>query len=131
MASAALELLDLAAPAPLFGGLRSGAAALLYHGLYVVLYAGIGFGLWSARPWGYAAVMAGTAATTLDKAQLLLARDTLYSYLMTQLTVTRDLVALVPRQQLLSAFSAAYILIVLCWWGFAGYVHLRRGYFGR
>jgi hypothetical protein len=129
LASVVLELLDVASPVPLFGALRYGAPALLVHVIYAVLYAAIGIGLWRARAWGYRAVMLGTLLITLDKAQLVLARETLYAYVMSQLTVTRDIVAQIPREAFLNYVSAVYVLIVLGWWGFAGYIHLRRAYF--
>jgi len=130
LASAVFEFLDVLAPVPLLGAIRSGAAAMGYH-------------LLSPRfswPWasdsglvtlGYGAVMAGTAIYSIDKVQMLFARHTFSDYLMQQFTTptTREILGLVPKDLLLQVMSVAYLMLVLCWWGFALYVHLRRSHF--
>jgi hypothetical protein len=39
------------------------------------------------------------------------------------------MLAAVDSQLLLTVFTAAVLMILLCWWGFALYAYLRRGYF--
>lgn len=129
LVSAIVELLSLSGEVPLFGGVRTGIGAMAYHLAFVLLYSMIGIGLWAAKPWGYRIVIAGSVLYSLDKIQLLLTRDTLYAYIMQQLTVTKDVVAMLPKNQLLNYFTAGYSGLVLCWWGFAFYIHMRRGYF--
>jgi hypothetical protein len=131
LASAVLELLDLASPVPLLGAMRSGLAALGYHLIFTAVFLGMGIGLWTGKPWGYGMLMAGTAAYSIDKAQLLLAPQTFYEFILQQFSTqsTREIFALVPKDLALQVMTAAYLVVVLCWWGFAFYIHRRRSYF--
>ena len=131
LASAVLELLDLASPVPLLGGMRSGLAAMGYHLIFTGVFLGMGIGLWTGKPWGYGMVMAGTAAYSIDKAQMLLAPQTFYEFILQQFSSssTRELFGLVPKDLALQVMTGAYLVIVLCWWGFAFYIHRRRAYF--
>jgi hypothetical protein len=131
LASAVFELLDLAAPVPLLGGMRSGFAAISYHLVFTVLFVAMGVGLWTGKPWGYWVVMAGAAVYALDKVQLLLARQTFADFIAQQFTTptTREILSLVPKELLLQVMTLAYLLLILGWLGFAFYIHLRRAYF--
>jgi hypothetical protein len=131
LASAVLELLDLASPVPLLGGMRSGLAAMGYHLVLTGIFLGMGIGLWTGKPWGYGMVMAGTAAYSVDKAQLLLAPQTFYEFILQQFSSssTRELFGLVPKDLALQVMTAAYLVVVSCWWAFAFYIHRRRSYF--
>jgi hypothetical protein len=131
LASAVFELLDFAAPVPLLGGMRSGLAAMGYHLIFTAVFLGMAVGLWTGKPWGYEMVLAGTAAYSIDKAQMLLAPQTFYEFILQQFSTqsTRDIFALVPKDLALQAMTAAYVVVVLCWWGFACYIHRRRSYF--
>ena len=133
LASAVFEILDVLAPVPLLGAIRSGVAAMGYHLLFTAIFLAMGIGLWAGKPWGYGAVMAGTALYSIDKAQMLLARQTFSDYLMQQFTTptTREILGLVPKELLLQVMTVAYLLVVLGWWGFALYVHLRRSNFSQ
>ena len=128
LVSAVLELLDLASPVPLLGGMRSGLAAMGYHLLFTGVFLGMGIGLWTGKSWGYGMVMAGTAAYSVDKAQMLLAPQTFYEFILQQFSSssTREIFALVPKDLALQVMTAAYLVVVLCWWGFAFYIHRRR-----
>jgi len=131
LASAVLELLDLASPVPFLGAMRSGLAAMGYHFIFSAVFFGMGIGLWTGKPWGYGMLMAGTAAYSIDKAQMLLARQTFFEFIQQQFTSpsTREIFALVPKDLALQVMTAAYLVVVLCWWGFAFYIHRRRSYF--
>jgi hypothetical protein len=131
LASAVFEVFDIIAPVPLLGAMRSGVAAMGYHLVFIAIFFMMGIGLWSGKPWGYGVVMAGTALYSIDKVQMLLARQAFGDYIMQQFTTptTRDIISMVPREQLLQMMTLAYLAIVLCWWGFALYIHLRRSYF--
>jgi len=131
MLSAVLELLDITTPVPLLGGMRSGIAAVGYHLIFAGIFLGMGVGLWTGQPWGYGTVMAGTAVYALDKVQMLLARQTFADFIMQQFTTptTREILNLVPKELLLQVMTLAYLLLILCWSGFALYIHLRRAYF--
>ncbi|MBI5578737.1 MAG: hypothetical protein HY895_06255 [Deltaproteobacteria bacterium] len=131
LASAVFELLDLASPVPLLGAMRSGLTGMGYHLIFTAVFSGMGIGLWTGKAWGYGMLMAGTAAYSIDKAQLLLAPQTFYEFILQQFTTpsTREIFALVPKDLALQVMTAAYLVIVLCWWGFAFYIHRRRSYF--
>jgi len=131
LASAVFELLDAAAPVPLLGAIRSGVAAMGYHLVFTAIFFAMGIGLWTGKLWGYGAVMTGTALYSIDKVQMLLARQTFADYIMQQFTTptTRDIISLVPKEQVLQLMTIVYLVLVLCWWGFALYIHLRRSYF--
>jgi len=131
LASAVFELLDFASPVPLLGAMRSGLAAIWYHLIFTAGFLGMGIGLWTGKPWGYEMVMAVTAAYSIDKAQLLLAPQTFYEFILQQFSSpsTREIFALVPKELALQVMTAAYLVVVLCWWGFAFYIHRRRSYF--
>jgi len=131
MASAVFELMDITTPVPLLAGMRSGIAALGYHLVFTGIFLAMGIGLWTGKPWGYGAVMAGTAVYALDKAQMLPARQTFADFIAQQFTTptTREILNLVPKDLLLQVMTLAYLLLILCWLGFALYIHLRRAYF--
>ena len=129
LASAVFEIFDFSSAVALFGAVRVGATALLYHFVFAALYAMTGIGMWAARQWGYWAIMATTAVYTIDKIQLMLFPQAFYDYIIQQLTVTREIVEMVPKEQLIQYFTIAYIIMLLCWWGFALYIHMRRSYF--
>jgi len=132
MASALLELLSINTEAVLFGGVRGGTVMVIYHLTYVFAFLSVGIGLWTARPWGYWAVMATTTLYTLDKAQFLLARESLQSYVVQMVSsVDPQLSEAVPKAELVGLVTVLYSSFILCWWGFALYIHLRRRYFAR
>jgi hypothetical protein len=63
--------------------------------------------------------------------QLLLARQTFADFIAQQFTTptTREILNLVPKELLLKVMTLVYLLLILCWLGFALYIHLRRAYF--
>jgi hypothetical protein len=129
LASAVFEIFDFSSAVALIGAVRVGAAALLYHFVFVGLYVLTGIGMWTAKQWGYWAFMALTAVYTIDKIQLMLFPQAFYDYIIQQLTVTREIVGMIPKEQLIQYFIIAYIIMLLCWWGFALYIYMRRSYF--
>ena len=129
LVSAVFEIMDLNSAVALFGGVRTGAVSGAYHFVFAAIYILSGIGMWTAKPWGYWAFMTTTAIYTVDKIQLILFRDAFYDYILQQLTVTRDMVGMLPKEQLVQYFTIAYIVLLLCWWGFALYIHMRRQYF--
>ncbi|MEW6672465.1 MAG: hypothetical protein AB1427_12235 [Thermodesulfobacteriota bacterium] len=129
--SAIVELFSIRSPVPLFGSIRGGPAAAVYHLVYVALYFLLGFGLYKARPWAYRLVFAATAVYTLDRLVLVLDTRALEAYLAALLgkygvAAGGPETGLIVKVGMLAAgLSAA------CWWGFAGYAFLRREYFQR
>ncbi len=129
LVSAVFEIMDVNSAVALFGGVRTGAVSVVYHFMFAAFYVLSGIGMWTAKPWGYSAFMTTTAIYTIDKVQLILFPDAFYDYILQQLTVTREIVGMIPKEQLIQYFMLAYIVLLLCWWGFALYIHMRRPYF--
>ena len=127
--SALTEMVPPTAPVPLFGAMSGSAVALFYHLFYAGLYVGLGVGLWQARPWGYTLVLFTTGVYTLDRLQLLLFRKAVLADLLTKPGPIGEVLAAVDSHLLLTVFTAATLMILLCWWGFAVYAYLRRDYF--
>lgn len=114
LVSAVFEILDVFAPVPLLGAIRSGSGAMGHHLLFTATFLTVGIGLWTGKPWGYGAVMTGTALYSIDKAQMLFARQAFSDHLMQQFTTptTREIVGLVPKELLLQVMTVAYFLLV-------------------
>jgi Predicted membrane protein (DUF2127) len=127
--SVLLEALPPTSPVLLFGAVRAGVAAGIYHGLYGLLYAGLGIGLWRARPWAYKLVLLTTLIYTIDVIQGLLSPKALGAFLRLQLGGHEDLLQLVDFNLILQAFMGVKGILVAGWWGFALYTYLRRRYF--
>lgn len=128
--SALTELAPPTAPVPLFGAIRSGPVAIFHHLFYAGLYVGLGVGLWQAKTWGYALLLFTTGVYTLDKLQLLFFREAVLIDLLSKPGPLGEVLAAVDSHLLLTVFTAATLMILACWWGFAVYAYLRRGYFG-
>ncbi|MGD8970350.1 MAG: hypothetical protein PVG01_03000, partial [Desulfobacterales bacterium] len=92
-------------------------------------YVGLGVGLWQARPWGYTLVLFATGVYTLDRLQLLLFRKAVLADLLRKPGPIGEVFAAVDSHLLVAVFTAATLMILLCWWGFAVYAYLRRDYF--
>ncbi|MBI5782877.1 MAG: DUF2127 domain-containing protein [Gammaproteobacteria bacterium] len=131
MASAALELLSITSEAPLFGEIRGGVSAGIYHVVYAALFLGLGVGLWSARKWGYTLVFVTTALYTLDKLQLVLGRQALEAFVKAQISGFESQLQSqgVDETLIMQAIVLMAIVVVLSWWGFALYTWWRRDYF--
>lgn len=134
--SAAMQLITPAAPAVLFGAVRGGPPAIVYHLLLAALFAVMGVGLLVARRWGYTAIMAGTALYTLDAVRYLLDTHGRKADLANTVNQASSLAGFGHQavgQSVMglagSLMSVATIAVIACWWSFALYVHLRRDYF--
>lgn len=128
--SAIWELSSLQGEALLFGRVVSGAGAVVYHALYVALFAWLAFGLWTGRRSGYYVLLATTVLYTIDRLQMLFAGDGLAALIRQQIAANADLLQVVSVDQLLQMLTLAILVIVLCWWGFVAYAYYRRDYFG-
>ncbi len=131
MASAALELLSITSEVPLFGEVRGGVSAGIYHIVYAALYLVLGAGLWGARKWGYTLVFVTTAIYTLDKLQLVLDRQALETFVKTQIAGFESQLQAqgIDETLIMQAIVLMAVVVVLCWWGFALYTRWRRNYF--
>jgi len=129
VASAIFELISVTTEIPLFGAVRGGAVAVLYHLLYATLFLAMGVGLWTERRWGYRLLFAGTLYYTLDKFLYVLDRETMEVHLMQQLKPYREIFELIEKDSILQMMVLSTALFVACWWGFALYIYQRRGSF--
>ena len=127
--SALLEVFAINTRIPLFGNIQGGMIAATYHLIYVVLFFWLGFGLYRAKPWAYTLVFVTTALYTLDRLVYVLDRKALEIYLVTLLGKYGVTVGIPETGFILKVIMFATVLIVACWWGFAGYTYLRRAYF--
>lgn len=126
--SAVSQLVSLTAPVPLFGAMRGGAPAAGYNLLFAGLFGVMGVGLLRAAPWGFQAVLLGTAVYTADRAALLLDQGARDAYLAT-LGVTQDVESLLGAEFIESSYTLIAITLLACWWGFVAYLYFRREYF--
>lgn len=108
--------------------MRSGGMALCYNLFFALLFVGMGLGLIIGRSWGYWLFLAGTAVYSLDRLLFLLSEDTRNAYL-TASGVTHEVSSLVDTSMLEEGIYLATVAMLLCCWGFAFYVYLRRDYF--
>jgi hypothetical protein len=129
--SAVFELLSVTSEVPLFGAIRNGLSADIYHIVYVLLFLALGVGLWSAKKWGYMLVFITTALYTLDKLQFMLSRQVVEAFIATQMGgYESELQAQgINAGLIMEALVLMSIVVILCWWGFAWYTYVRRDYF--
>lgn len=127
--SALLEIFSINSRIPLFGNLRGGLVAATYHLIYAVLFFSLGFGLFKARPWAYRMVFVTTGLYTIDRLVYVLDQKALEIYLTTLLDKYGLSTGTLQTGFVMKVILLATVLIVACWWGFAGYTYLRRKYF--
>ncbi len=134
LVSAGYELCFLTSEVPLFGALREGLAATAYHAVYGAIFLALAIGLWAGTRWGYWLVFGGTLYYTLDKIRYVLdeaALEASYVELEKLLEIlgflNEDLV--LNKERSIQLFLVVALLFAGCWWGFALYIYLRRGYF--
>ena len=129
--SALFELFSINSSVPLFGNVQGGMIAATYHLIYVVLFFWLGFGLYKAKIWAYKLVFITTGLYTLDRLVYVLDRKALQIYLVTLLGKYGITIGIPETDVILKVILLATVLILACWWGFAGYTYLRRDYFHR
>ena len=127
--SALLELFSINSRIPLFGNFQGGIIAATYHLIYVVLFFSLGFGLYQARPWAYRLVFVTTGLYTLDRLVYVWDKKALKIYLVALLDKYGVSAGIPETGFILKVILLATVLVVACWWGFAGYTYLRREYF--
>ena len=127
--SACFELIGVTSGVPLFGEMRGGIGAAIYHLFYAGLYLALGIGIWQATPWGYKLVFITTAVYTLDMAQYLLNSEKMLDSMLRQLVGSREILRMLDKDMLMNAMTIAIFLFTAGWWGFALYTYFRRDYF--
>ena len=127
--SAVVEGLSVSSAVPLFGDVRGGVVAVVYHLLFVALFLGMGVGLWSGKPWGFRFMFAGTVFYTLDR--ILYLQDGSARAAETASTLGKyDALLGTEGQNLVAQVMAMTIILTLaCWWGFLLYLYFKRDYF--
>ena len=127
--SALFELFSINSRVPLFGNVQGGMIAATYHLIYVVLFFLLGIGLFRAKSWAYKLVFVTTGLYTLDRLTYVLDRKALQIYLVTLLSKYGVTIGIQETGVILKVILLATVLVLACWWGFAGYTYLRREYF--
>ena len=129
--SAIFELFSVTSEVPLFGAIRGGLSANVYHIVYIMLFLALGVGLWEAKKWGYMLVFVTTALYTLDKLQFMLSSQAVEAFITTQMGgYESELQAQgISAGLIMEAIVLMSIVVILCWWGFAWYTYVRRDYF--
>lgn len=127
--SALFELFSINSPIPLFGNIQGGIIAAAYHLVYILLFFLLGFGLYKAKSWAYTLVFVSTGLYTLDRLVYALDRKALEMYLAGLLNKYGVTLGAPETGFIMKVILLATILVVACWWGFAGYTYLRREYF--
>jgi hypothetical protein len=128
--SAVWELLDLSGEVFLAGRFVGGTGAAVYHVVYAALFAWLMIGLWAGRRSGYYTLMVTTVFVTVDRLQVLFIGNALEKIIRQQMAGNEDLLAAVSMGDLIQVLTLTTVVIVLCWWGFAGYAYFRCEYFG-
>ena len=129
MLSAVFEALSVTTAMPLLGAVRSGAFVAVYHLLYTVLFLAIGVGLWVPKKWGIKAAFAGGIFYSLDKILLLLDKSTMETYLIQMIGDSSEIFRIIDKHTIFQGITLMYLLFIAGWWGFVGYLYLRRQYF--
>jgi hypothetical protein len=129
--SSVMEIASFSQATPLFGALRDGLVANVYHAVYFLVYAIMGVGLVKLTPWACKAVYAGTALYTANCLLLLLdsgARQAKQkalignnAELLSEFGIELDLISQMD--------FGLIVVMLLCWWYFAYYVYQRRAVF--
>ena len=131
LVSAVFGLLSTTSPVALFGDIRSGPAAVVYHLIYVALFASVGIGLWWGKRWGPAVLLGTTVFYTADRLLYLLSESTRQAEFAMYTQGYEELVELIDMQTVNSAIFTITITTLVCWWGFAAYVYWKRESFER
>ncbi|MFQ6677537.1 MAG: hypothetical protein ACE5D0_04380 [Fidelibacterota bacterium] len=128
--SAVVEGLSLSSAVPLFGDLRGGVIAVIYHLLFVGLFLGMGIGLWAAKSWGFRYMFYGTIFYTLERILYILDGSAREMEAATTLGRYQSLLGQDGQSLVSQAMNLTTILTILCWWGFVLYLYFKREYFG-
>jgi hypothetical protein len=129
LASAVFEVLSVSSAVPLFGNVRGGVVAVVYHLLYVGLFLGMGVGLWAAKSWGYRLMCAGTVFYTLDRILYLLDGQAREAEVTSALGGFGALLGVGGESSVAQAMVLATVLTLACWWGFLFYLYFKRDFF--
>ncbi len=123
--SALAELSDITVAVQLFGEEYTGIIAFIYHIIYIGLYGAMGLGLWSAKPWGFQVLFAGTLTYTVDRL-LFIMYGQATSGLISQYG---ELMGVGGEDIVSQAMHLGIVATLVAWWSFVLYVYIKRDYF--
>lgn len=129
LVSAAFELFSITSAVPLFGAVREGFLAVVYHLVYVGVFTAMGVALLRPRPWGLRVVLGGTAFYTFERVLFAFDSGARKAELARALQGHEEVASLIPTDSILGVGTLTTLLVVACWWGFAVYAYVRRDYF--
>ncbi|NOZ08041.1 MAG: hypothetical protein GXO91_04075 [FCB group bacterium] len=127
--SALFQMMSLKTGVPFLGNMLSGTSAVLYHLIYVSIFLGMGFVLWTGSRNGLAVIFGGTALFTMEKLLLLASRTTLQLYTDQITAFSPDILLLMDLDALRGYVVFITWVLLASWWGFTFYIYLRRDYF--
>lgn len=127
--SAAIEAFNVTSPVLWTDGPHGGAAAFMYHLVFIGLFIAMGYALWSAPAWGLNAMFAGAVFYTLDKTIYLFNHSGRAAELAQEIN-SWGVGNMITPDNVLPMMDVATILFIFCWWGFMFYVYLKKDYFG-
>lgn len=127
--SAAFEAVSCTRPVVLLGALHGGSLAVGYHLLFTSVFLGIGIALLRGMRLAWSATMLGAALYGIDRLLVVLHAPTRQAQIHQWLDRYEGtgLDRLIDPQALDQLVQIASLLCLLGFWGFALYVHRRRG----
>lgn len=129
-ASAVWELVTFQATVLLFGALTGGALAVTYHVVYALLFGWLAVGLWRGTRDGFYVLIAAAVVNTVDRLQVVSARDMLETLIRAELAGREELLQAIGMDFLMQSIILMIFVVIACWWGFVAYAWYRRPYFG-
>ncbi len=129
LASAMVEGLSIFSAIPLFGDVRGGIVAVVYHLLFAGLFLGMGIGLWEAKSWGFRIMFIGTVFYSMDRILYLLDSSARAAEATGPLDKYGALLGMESERLVGQIMDLATIMALVCWWGFLLYLYFKRDYF--
>ncbi|NQV36595.1 MAG: hypothetical protein HQ509_01170 [Candidatus Marinimicrobia bacterium] len=127
--SAMVEMMSITSAVPLFGDVRGGVIAVMYHLLFVGLFFGMGFGMWSKKVWGFQMMFGGTIFYTLDRLLYILNSQARNAEITSMLGKYGAILGSDGQNMITQVMNLTVGLTLLCWWGFLLYLYFKRDYF--
>ena len=128
--AAIFEVFALTSPVPLWGALRDGPIAVIYHAAYTVFFATVAFALFRQQHWGPRVINIGCAVVTLERIVYMLDKKARDAELARAAGGDLEILhSVIPAEALEWIMITSGAVTLVSWWGFAAYVHYRRAYF--
>ena len=127
--SAIFEVFSTDAAIPLGGAMRGGGVAFVYHTVYALIYLVMATGLWISGPWAFRAVLAGTIIYSIEKVIYLFDGSARSEELRQSLEGYEIILDTILQSSNAWMLNLPMVISILAWWGFVGYLYLKRDYF--